>query len=97
MSHLLFNINTQKEWTEHLVPGLKVLISYDEGMEIFGDGNTTLLDLDLKYNTITWKDKSDGTIDKGGFDDFFLLDDEDRLLHQKTKFLKDLHNELFIN
>lgn len=87
--HKLFGVNSIRDFKMDLLPSLKMLISTDTGMIITDKIN----DLDLVDNRISFTNDLNKLVDIT-FNDFLLLDDEDRILKYKTKLLTDLYKSL---
>lgn len=85
----LFGVNSIQDFKLDLLPSLKMLISTDTGMII----TDKITDLDLVDNKISFTNDLNKLVDIT-FNDFFLLDDEDRILKYKTKLLTDLYKSL---
>lgn len=94
--HLLFNIHTKDEWDNYLVPKLRMLIPDEDGYLIIIGGDKypiTQLSLNEDDYEVTWIEDGEEMVEN--FVDFYLLDEEDRILPEKSQYLKDLYDEIF--
>ncbi len=88
----LFGVNSMQDFKKDLLPSLKILISTDNGIIITDKIN----DLNLVDNKISFTNNLNKEV-AIKFNDFFLLDEDDRVLKYKTKLLIDLYNSLTEN
>lgn len=88
----LFGVNSIQDFKMDLLPSLKVLISTDTGMIITDKIN----DLNLVDNKISFTNDLNNEVTIT-FNDFFLLDENDKVLKYKTKLIVDLYNSLIEN
>lgn len=88
----LFGVNSMQDFKMDLLPSLKVLISTDTGMIITDKIN----DLNLVDNKISFTNDLNNEVTIT-FNDFFLLDENDKVLKYKTKLIVDLYNSLIEN
>jgi hypothetical protein len=85
----LFGVNSMRDFKSDLLPSLKILISTDTGMII----TDKIKNLDLVDNKISFINDSNNVVDIV-FTDFFLLDNDDKVLFYKTKLLAALYKSL---
>lgn len=85
----LFGVNSIQDFKMDLLPSLKILISTDNGMII----TDKVKDLNLADNKISFTNDLNTEVNIK-FNDFFLLDEDDKVLKYKTKLLIDLYNSL---
>lgn len=97
--HLLFNIHSEQEWNDELLPKLKIILShnFDGEMVVVGYPNHIISKLDLNKQRISFKDNTTDEVEKIIYNDFYLLDEDDKILFEKTTFLIELYNHIFNN
>jgi hypothetical protein len=88
----LFGVNSIQDFKMDLLPSLKILLSTDNGIII----TDKITDLNLVDNKISFTNNLNKEV-AIKFNDFFLLDEDDRVLKYKTKLLIDLYNSLMEN
>lgn len=93
MSHKLFNVNTQMEWKEFLMPSLRLGI-FNKNLQRFQIiERGELIDIDFEQTLVAYKDNNKEV--RAVFLDLILIDDENGLQKQRTEYLSQLHKELF--